>query len=309
MKSIATLTLNPTIDTAFEADDVRHTQKTRTFNERVDPGGGGINVARVLKRFDAKVIALFLAGGHTGKLLDELLCREGVPRSHIEIEGDTRLSVSVYERSTGHEYRFVPEGPVVADCEWQTCLDRLEGLDCEFFVASGSLPRGVPEDFYAQVRRILPDATRFVLDTSGPEFREALKGSELFLVKPSRSELEAYAEKSLTDLDSIIAEASKIVAAGQAKHVAVTLGADGAMLVNEHCAEFVRAPTVNSKSAVGAGDSFLAGMIFGLVSGQDPSTALRLGVAAGAATSLTPGTDLCHPVDVEHLFSEVQRAA
>ena len=299
---VVTLTLNPTIDTAFEAEEVVPTDKIRTHGERLDPGGGGINVARVLVRFDAPVHAIFMAGGSTGRLLDRLLERERVERTMVPIAGDTRVSVTVYERSSGHEYRFVPEGPVLSDREWHDCLERADEIECAYFVASGSLPPGVPADFYARLSTALAERSiKFVLDTSGEELILAARRGGIFLLKPSRSELEELAGKPLTELEAIVAAASEIVASGGAENVAVTLGEQGAVLVNRSGGEFLPAVPVEARSSVGAGDSFLAAMTYAFASGADPSAALRLGVAAGAAATLSPGTNLCHPEDIQRL--------
>ena len=305
---IVTLTLNPTIDTALEAEHMVPGEKIRTSAERLDPGGGGINVARVLARFGAPVQAIFLAGGSTGRLLDRLLQREGVERTYVPIAGETRVSVTVYERSTGHEYRLVPEGPLVSAPEWQQCLDRIAETECDYFVASGSLPAGVPSDFYARVGRSLAErSTRFVLDAAGDELRQALDQTGVFLLKVSRSEIEGLTGAALPGLDDLVAAARQIVSRGGAEQVAVTLGDAGAVLVTESGAEVMPAAAVTARSAVGAGDSFLAAMTYAFASGSDPLTALRLGVAAGAAATLSPGTDLCHPWDVTRLAAELSR--
>ena len=307
---IATLTLNPTIDTALEAEAMVHTDKIRTAGERLDPGGGGINVARVLVRFGAPVAAIFMAGGSTGRLLDRLLQREGVERICVPIAGETRVSVTVYERSTGHEYRLVPEGPVLSEPEWQECLRQIGETECDWFVASGSLPGGVPHDFYARVAEILRDrATRFVVDAPAGQLAPALAGGGLFLVKPSRDELEQLSGAALTEIESVVEAARRIVSDGSAQNVAVSLGGDGAVLVDGSGAFVMPAVPVAARSAVGAGDSFLAAMTYAFASGADRSTALRLGVAAGAAATLSPGTDLCHPWDVTRLAAELGRAA
>lgn len=307
---IATLTLNPTIDTALEAEEMVHTDKIRTSAERIDPGGGGINVARVLARFGAPVHAIFMAGGSTGRLLDRLLQREGVERTYVPIAGETRMSVTVYERSTGREYRLVPEGPVLSDPEWEECLKRVAQVECDYFVASGSLPRGVPKDFYARVaEELAARSISFVLDTSAEELRIALGSRRIFLVKPSKSELGELAGTPLPDLDAVVGAASQIVAEGNAEHVAVSLGEEGAVLVDRTGAQFMRAMAVEACSAVGAGDCFLAAMTYAFASGTDSSTALRLGVAAGAAATLSPGTGLCHPWDVTRLAAELGRLA
>jgi len=306
---IATLTLNPTIDTALEAEAMVHTDKIRTSGERLDPGGGGINVARVLVRFGAPVAAIFMAGGSTGRLLDRLLQREGVERMSVPIAGETRVSVTVHERSTGHEYRLVPEGPVLSEPEWQECLRQIGETECDWFVASGSLPGGVPHDFYARVAEILRDrATRFVVDAPAGQLAPALAGGGLFLVKPSRDELEQLSGAALAETESVIEAARRIVSDGGAQNVAVSLGGDGAVLVDGSGAFVMPAVPVAARSAVGAGDSFLAAMTYAFASGADGSTALRLGVAAGAAATLSPGTDLCHPWDVTRLAAQLGRA-
>src|SRR5690242_2438821 len=237
---IATLTLNPTIDTALEAEEMVHTDKIRTAGERIDPGGGGINVARVLVRFGAPVQAIFMAGGSTGRLLDRLLQREGVERTYVPIAGETRVSVTVYERSTGREYRLVPEGPVVSDPEWQDCLKRIAEVECDYFVASGSLPHGVPKDFYARVAEILAARSiKFVLDTSAVELKLALSTNDIFLVKPSRAELETLAGRALPRREEVIQAASELVESGAAGNVAVSMGDEGAVLADSSGAEFM----------------------------------------------------------------------
>jgi 6-phosphofructokinase 2 len=142
---------------------------------------------------------------------------------------------------------------------------------------------------------------KFVLDTSAEELQLALRSRNVFLLKPSRSELEELAGTALPDLEAIIGAASQIVADGSAEYVAVTLGAEGAALVGRAGARFMPALEVEGRSAVGAGDSFLAAMTYAFACGADSSTALRLGAAAGAAATLSPGTDLCHPWDVTRL--------
>jgi len=156
MKPIVTLTLNPSVDGAAEADVVRPVRKIRTSNERYDPGGGGINVARVVRELGGSPLAIYLAGGVTGGVLDDLLDVAAVARRRVSIQDHTRVSHAVYERSSGQEYRFVPAGPLVQESEWRAFLASIEDLDCDYLVASGSLPRGAPEDLYATVADMAP---------------------------------------------------------------------------------------------------------------------------------------------------------
>ena len=305
MKPIVTLTLNPAIDVACDADEVRHTQKTRTYNENIEPGGGGINVARALCGFSAKAKAIYLAGGVSGRVLDGMVAERGIDREAIWVKGDTRISLNVRERASNREFRFVPEGAEVSEEEWRQVLDRIEASDCDYFIASGSLPPGVPEDFYARIVALIraKDA-RFMLDTSGDELRAALNAG-VYLIKPSHGELEQLVGRALPRKEDLAAAAAKIVAAGQARLVAVTLGQKGSILVSARGAFFLPAVNVEVRSAVGAGDSFLAGMTEGLASGRAEATAVRLGAAAGAAALHSPGTDLCKTADVDLLLAQV----
>jgi 6-phosphofructokinase 2 len=305
VKPIATLTLNPAIDVASEADAVRHTQKTRTFNETLEPGGGGINVSRALCGFAAPVHAIYLAGGASGRVLDGMLADRGIAREPVWIRQETRISLNVRERRSGLEYRFVPEGPDVEASEWRAVLDRVQAADFDYLVASGSLPPGVPHDFYAQVIGIVEaKGARFMLDTSGEELRAALAAG-VYLVKPSSGELEQLVGKKLSSRQGLAAAAAAIVDSRQAQLVAVTLGREGSILVSRSGAHFLPAVEVEVKSAVGAGDSFLAGMTYGLAAGHDVLTAFRMAAAAGAAAVQSPGTDLCKTADVDALLVRV----
>ena len=270
----------------------------------MEPGGGGINVARVLSRLHADVRAIFLGGGITGRVLDDLLARAGIEREMVEIADDNRLSLTVVERSTGHEYRFVPEGPQVTETEAAAALAAASSAKCGYFVASGSLPPGVQDDFYVKLCRAVTErGRRFVLDTSGEPLRAALDAGGLFLVKPSRGEFEKYVGRTLTT-EELVEEAGRLVGAGKAENIAITLGGDGAILVNRDGASVSPAVPVKASSAVGAGDSFVAGMVYGFALGRSAEDALRVGLAAGAAAVLSCGSDLAKPEDLKRLLGE-----
>jgi 6-phosphofructokinase 2 len=306
MARIATLTLNPTIDGASEADRVEPTHKVRTTAQRFDPGGGGLNVARVLGRLGAAAEALYLAGGVTGPLLFGLLDRLEVRHHALAIAGDTRIALVVRERQSGREYRFVPEGPLISAAECRACLEAVARFDCDWLVLSGSLPRGVPDDFYAQIVETARGRDiQVVLDTSGAALAATLARGGVRLVKPSLSELAALAGGDLTDEAEIVAAAQAVVASGGAHTVAVSLGSQGAVLVEAARVSRQRALPVEAVSAVGAGDSFVAGMTLGLARGWDSEQAFRLGIAAGTAAVLTPGTELCRREDVMHLATKM----
>lgn len=303
MDRVATLTLNPAIDSACEAEEVFSTHKVRTFGERYDPGGGGINVARVLARLGERVEVVYLAGGATGALLDELLVERGIDRHRIDIHDHTRMSLAVFERKSGREFRFVPEGPLVSETEWTAALEHCARLETEWLVASGSLPRGVPEDFL--VRLAKERGRKLVVDCSGPALKAVIEAGGVFLAKPSQGEFEALCGRKLGGPDEVGKAALALVRAGKAEHLAVTLGHEGAVLA--HAGGVIVRPglDVEVKSATGAGDSFVAGMVHGFLRGEDAAGAFRWGMAAGTAAVLNPGTDLSHPDDVRRMWERL----
>lgn len=305
MPHIATLTLNPTVDVAYEIDRLFHTRKMRTRSEFHNPGGGGINVARVFSRLGGKASSYYLAGGATGDALDGLLDLHHLVHSRIRIAGQTRIASAVLELESGKEFRFVPPGPEIQPAEWQACLALLGSTQCDFMVLSGSLPPGVPDDFYGQVaalmrRRDIP----VVLDSSGSGLRGGLDEGGIFLVKPSIGELRQLTGLALSNPNDIADAAMAIVRAGQATHVAVTMGRDGAILASTAGQLYLPAAPIEAKSAVGAGDSFLAAMLFAIAIDWNMDAAFRFGIAAGAAAVMSPGHDLAQSNDIRHLYQE-----
>ncbi len=301
---ILTLTLNPTVDLASDADQVQPVRKVRTRGDSFDPGGGGVNVSRVLRELGGETLAIILAGGVSGTLLEELLREGEVPHLTVPIAGRTRISHTVHDLKARLEYRFVPEGPTLSEAEWQAGLAALEQTPGDWLVASGSLSPGVPADYYARckaitVRRGMP----FVLDTSGAPLQAAL-GPGLKLIKPSQGEFDTLVGRKLAPGE--LAEAAQgFVAQGATELLAVTLGGEGALLASAEGVLQLPALDVPALGAVGAGDSFLAAMVLHLAQGAASRDAFAWGMAAGAAAVMRPGT--AHPkrADVEALRARI----
>ncbi|WP_426614509.1 1-phosphofructokinase family hexose kinase [Bradyrhizobium sp. McL0616] len=184
-KPIVTLTLNPTIDLAFQSNEIRPIHKNRAVDQSTHAGGGGINVARVLKELGAEAYTIYLSGGATGLVLNDLVARLDLPGKRIDIAGATRISFTVFEEVSGLEYRFVSEGTALLEAEWQSVLSEFNGCDADYVVASGSLPPGVPTDFYARLAGIVrSNGARLILDTSGPAPRRQYGQEEFILPSP-----------------------------------------------------------------------------------------------------------------------------
>jgi 6-phosphofructokinase 2 len=304
MKPIVTLTLNPAIDGAAEADVVRPTHKIRTTGNRYDPGGGGINVARVSAELGGPALPVYLAGGATGVVLDELMVERGLVFRRVPIAGHTRISLAVLERSTGLEYRFVPEGPEVTPGEWLECLGVIDDLDFDWLVVSGSRPPGLPDDcFVTLVGRAAARGARVVLDSSGPALAATLAAGGVALVKPSHGEMRTLTGLPLESADEIAEAARALVETGRAGIVAVTMGHEGAILASREATLLRQAPPVPVVSATGAGDSFVGAMTLALAEGGPVVQAFLFGMAAGSASVMLPGTELCRRSDVERLHA------
>jgi 6-phosphofructokinase 2 len=304
---VVCLTMNPSVDLATETERVVPTHKLRCSETLHDAGGGGVNVARVLTRLGGRCTAVCPAGGSTGHWLQVRMAQEGLDSVFLPIADETRVSFTVHEHSTGAEFRFVMPGPHLSEAEWQACLQHLQQRPDfpDLLVASGSLPPGAPDDFYARLARLCRErGARLVLDTSGPALKAAL-AEGVYLFKPNLRELAELSGETLETPDQWLAAARRLIDAGQAQIVALTLGHLGAMLVTRDAAWSAPALDIPVASAVGAGDSFVGGLIWGLQQGQALEEAFAWGIAAGSAALLTAGTGLAHPEDVQRLRAQV----
>lgn len=304
--SIVTVTMNPAVDISAHVARVVPTQKLRSTAVRRDAGGGGINVARVVKRLGADVSAVYPIGGPMGDLLARLLGTEKIDSKTVAIAHDTRESFTVEEDDTGEQYRFVLPGPELGESEWRQCLAAVGEIDApEFLVLSGSLPVGVPQEFFATAARdAKARGARVVVDTSGPALAAAL-GEGVFLVKPNLRELQEYVGSPIEGREGWLAASRRLVEDGRAEVVALTLGHRGGLLTTRRHAVFAPVLPVKPVSAVGAGDSFVAGMVWSLAEGHDVEVAFRYGMAAGSAALLSPGTELCKVEDIHRLYPQV----
>jgi 6-phosphofructokinase 2 len=301
---IATVTLNPAVDLSFELDRLTPTQKLRCDHLRRDPGGGGINVARVIRRLGGEALAIFPAGGPTGDRLGALLDRERTPRLTIPVGAETRESFAAEERATGDQYRFVMPGERLQAAEWRAVLAAVAAQTPQILVASGSLPPGVPVGVYGRLARSCKSAgCKLVLDAASAPLAEGLAAG-VWLAKPNVAELEEISGASLPDTARRLAACRSLVASGAAELVALSMGAEGALLVCAEGAWRAQPPALNPVSTVGCGDSFVGGLVYALAAGSDHPVALGWAVAAGTAASLAEGTQLCFLADVRRLRRE-----
>jgi 6-phosphofructokinase 2 len=307
MKTITTITLNPAIDKSSSVDHVVAELKLYCKPPRFEPGGGGVNVSRAIKKLGGKSLLLYPAGGLTGKRLQELLDEEGLDHRPFLIVGMIRESLVILEESTGQQFRFGMPGPTLKKNEWDAFLQELAAMEPapDYVVASGSIPPGAPLDFYAQVARIgKKKGTKTIVDVSGKALKAALEEG-VFLIKPNVREFRELVGKEVKEKAQIKAEAQKMVKSGRCEVLVISLGAAGALAVSEDFAEHILPPTVPIVSKVGAGDSMVAGIVLSLARGKPLRESVLFGVAAGSAAVMTPGTELCRREDAERLYESM----
>jgi len=306
MQKILTLTFNPTVDAACEVDHVNATDKLRTHDESFHPGGGGINVSRVIDCLGGDTKALYARGGVMGAVLDHLLDERHINREIVQIAGETRINNVIYEQKTGQEYRFIAEGPIVKEEEWRACIKACEQNDWQWLVVSGSLPRGVPVEAYDELIALSKKRHGdIVVDTSGDALHYIMKRGGVTIIKPSQDEFEECTGEKYNSPEEIADAAQELVHKGLSKAIAVTLGSKGAALATENEKICLASPKVNTISASGAGDSFVGAALYVVAKGGSVEDAFRLGIAAGAATVMEKGTNLGTLENIKSIYRSI----
>lgn len=287
--------MSPAVDMFASTERFYDDSKTRCQINSRAPGGGGINVARNLRRLGLDVCAIFPAGGHHGDLLAQLLSADGLPFQRIAIANETTQNIALSELSTGKALHLVFPGAVVLPDEWQRCIDAIDALSPapQMLVISGSLPPSIPATFFADViRHCHQRSIKVVLDTSGPALRPALEAG-VYFVKLNREDFTALGYTGTDTPEDRLMAMKKMVDDGWAEHLVLTVGPNGALLASRSGELMhVTPPPVTVVSHAGAGDSFVSVMTCKLFQGKAVTEAFSYGVAAAAAAISTPGNQL-----------------
>ena len=306
MTDIITITFNPCIDKSTSVSALKPEKKLKCTPPIFEPGGGGLNVARAIKKLGGEAIAVYPSGGYSGKFLNILLERENIPVVNIETQQHTRENMIVLDTATNQQYRFGMPGQHLSEDEWQRCLQTIEESSSKFIVASGSLPPGVPAEILARLAKVAKRQKRkLIVDSSGEALRLAVEEG-VYLIKPNLGELSKLAEKEIIETNDIEPIAKGLIQKGNCEIVVVSMGALGAMLISRDSTYKVEAPIVKKKTTVGAGDSMVAGIVLCISQGKSLLEALQYGVACGTAATLNAGTALCRKEDVDRLYELIK---
>ncbi|MGC0319087.1 1-phosphofructokinase family hexose kinase [Kitasatospora acidiphila] len=281
---ILTVTLNAALDITYHVDRLRPQGSNRVHTVAERAGGKGVNVSRVLHALGHRTVVTGLAGGAAGSALRRELATARLPERLLRIDGESRRTVAVVDESAGDTTILLEPGPVVRPDEWERLLEHLDRLlqGAAAVVFSGSLPRGVPEDAYAQLVRLAAGhRVPAVLDADGAALRSALPAGPA-LIKPNADELAAT-----TGLADPVAAAQALLAAG-AEAVVASLGPDGLIAVTPQGSWQARPPERLAGNPTGAGDAAVAALTVGLVAGAAWPERLADAVALSAATVAAP---------------------
>ena len=311
MKKIITLTVNPAIDKSTVVEGIKPNSKLRCAVPEFEPGGGGINVSRVVNELDGISLCMYMAGGPTGTQLRDMLVDMDILQQVIPIAGRVRENLSVTDTTNNQQFRFGMPGPMVMENEWKNVLGHLESvlLEDDFLVASGSLCPGMPVDFFARVAKIAKRKNaKLILDTSGDALLHGAKEG-VYLLKPNLGELATLIGVKTISFLKLESSAKEFLENNPCEVLVVSMGAQGAILFTKETVEHIAAPIVYQKSTIGAGDSMVAGMVFALAQGKSLSEMAKYGVACGTAATMTKGTQLCRKKDVNELFKWIETNA
>lgn len=303
---IYTLTLNPAVDLELTVDEIRFDSVGRAISSRMDCGGKGFNVSRMLANLDTASTALGFVGGKSGERLEQTLRSLGIETDFNWIDGETRTNVSIV-KSDGSAYLKVNEpGPTISAADVAALVEKVRrhAKAGDWWVLSGSLPPGAPTEIYATLIRMIEDAgASTLLDTSGEPLRAGCEAKPT-IAKPNMEEARELTASVCGEAASDADVAAALLAMGPRKLV-ISMGKEGALLVTSEGREMVRTPAVTERNPIGAGDSMVGGIVWGLNRGLALGEALKCGIACGAATASQSGTALGSYEMVQELLAQI----
>lgn len=294
MNTIHTVTLNPAVDKTVTVENFSFGELNRIKTIRTDAGGKGINVAKVLQHFSVPVMAWGLQAGHEGKIILEKLRERGIPSCFIEAEGETRTNLKVVDERTKQTTELNESGFSPSEALQEEFVQRFQTnlTGASFVVLGGSLPPGIPVDFY---RRLIELANRLgvrtILDADGEALARGIEAVP-FALKPNIHELEALFDTTLTTDEQIVSAAQMLIRKG-ISYVMVSMGGEGSILVSEREAIRAKPFPITPVSTVGAGDSMVAAMAYSFTHQKSLEDIARWTSAAGTVTASKPGTEVC----------------
>jgi len=291
MTEIYTITLNPAVDRELTVDTIEYDCVLRASEWQVDYGGKGFNVSRMIKSLGANSVAIGFAGGKSGEILQEGLEALGIGTDFVWVSGETRTNVSIVNGEHSHYIKVNEPGPTITPSEQEILVEKVKALSKagDWWVLAGSLPPGVPSNFYKRIIEVIDNANgQVILDTSGEPLMHGCKAGP-YLVKPNEIELKNLTGMPTDNVSQVLDAAHSLLSQGVSTSL-ISMGKRGALLLTEADAWKINSPKVEERNPIGAGDSLVGGLVWGLSQGLEIEDAARWGVACGAAAASLSGT-------------------
>ncbi len=302
---ITTVTLNTAIDKAYVIDHMQQGEVMRVLKCSNTPGGKGLNVAKVASACGADTVATGFVGGHAGAHIEEMLDAQGIKHDFVHASGETRCCINVIA-SDGSSTEFLEPGEAVSAEETARLMDKFDELAAasDVITISGSAPKGMPENIYAElISKAKAAGKKVILDTSGKLLKESIKALPT-MIKPNKDEVEDLLDIKVEQHEDLVAGARKIHEMG-IPIVVVSLGAQGAMVVSDEGEYICHPPKIKVVNTVGCGDSMTAAFAVGLERGMSIRETLKYATAVSAANAMTMATGSVEIADVEENLKHI----
>lgn len=302
---ILVVNLNASVDKRYKISEVTKGSVMRASHVDNTPGGKGIHVANVVTILKEDCIATGFLGGKTGEFIEEKLNEYNIRQDFVKIQGDTRECIAIITDDLTQTEILEP-GPEVKISEQDEFIKKYTELikDSDIIVASGSLPRNIPKDFYGKLIKMANDlGKKFLLDTSGDLLKEGIK-TKPFFIKPNKDEIEALTGRKIESVEDAISEIKEFHKQG-IELVVISLGSDGSVAGYNNKFYKVNVPKVNAVNPVGSGDSYVGGIAVALQRGYNIEDMLKYASACGTANALEEETGFVNKNTVEDLFNQI----
>ncbi len=301
---IYTLTLNPALDKEYTVSHLEFDEVLRASTVRVNYGGKGFNVSRMLASLGGSSVALGFIGGETGRTIFNGLTAAGIETAFTEVAGETRTNVSIVSETEKRYIKVNEPGPTISEREVVALMDTISSKvrQGDWWVLAGSLPPGVTDDLYARIIRQVQQGGAFaLLDTSGSSLRAGIQANPC-LIKPNLKEVGDIIKREVKSLAEMEAALPELHALGVSMAL-ISAGKHGALLSDGKRAWLKQAQVIQERNPIGAGDAMVAGLVWRLAEKDEPQNALAWAIACGTAAASLPGTDMPTRAQVERFLA------
>jgi len=303
---ILSVTMNPSLDKVYFVDDFKRGELFRPKKVTATAGGKGLNVARVINAMGQEVITTGLLGGAQKKFIQDRLKKLNIEDQFVQITGETRTCINITDQSNRITTEILEPGPHIKEEELNKFLKLFKKIiaKSEIVTASGSLPPGVPADFYKKLIEIVKKGNKlFILDTSGQYLKKGIEGIP-FMIKPNQEEVSDIFKESYKSIKDLMKPLLKFKDIGIEMPV-ITMGKRGALSIINNSVYHFQAPEVEVVNVVGSGDAFVAGCAVGLKN-KDKIKSIKLGMAYAVTNTCFAETGVVTPEKVKYFLDEIK---